>query len=216
MQRLAQRGKDEKPFNQMKGPKANTERKRLDGAPPDEEHITWLKQRCQDLRKMRRNAHRRECFRNREWMRHAHYDAVRYLCGQWDVVISACAFSLVQTLQMVAANTPFKQLMQRQNPTNGKQRVIGKQTVSQLQFWSHFTFNQRLASRAETEGVHVCWTRENGTSKTCGRCGSWNANLGASETFDCEKCKWKANRDVNGARNNLLCALTGLLTKRNT
>ena len=83
-------------------------------------------------------------------------------------------------------------------------------TNKRLAAWSHHAFHQRLESAAELRGVVVHRVPEWGTSGTCGRCGHWNAHLGGALTFRCANpaCRWQTDRDVNGARNNLLCALT--------
>ena len=51
---------------------------------------------------------------------------------------------------------------------------------------------------------------EDGTSRTCGLCGTWKPDLGGNKTFRCDNaaCGVVMDRDVNGARNNLLCAYT--------
>ena len=45
---------------------------------------------------------------------------------------------------------------------------------------------------------------EDYTSKTCGRCGDINKNLGGNKFFKCNACKLECGRDVNGARNILM------------
>jgi len=42
---------------------------------------------------------------------------------------------------------------------------------------------------------------ESYTSKTCGRCGNINKELGSSKSYKCSKCHLEIDRDVNGARN---------------
>ena len=146
------------------------------------------RRRWQRVRRERRDVHRRACERMRGWMRHAHYDAVGFLTRQWDVV--------------VASDVRFSRLMRRDD------RTVGRRTVRQLRGWSHYAFHERLASAAQTRGVLVVRTPELGTSRTCGACGAWKDDLGGSETFRCGACGLVLHRDVNGARNNLLCALT--------
>ena len=161
----------------------------------------------------RRRAHQRAARRVTDWRRHAHYDAIGFLVQQqqWDVV--------------VASTARFGTMVRRD-----RTRVLGPQMAARVYGWAHYTFNQRLASAAATRGVYVHWTTEDGTSRTCGRCGVWNAELGSAETFVCvhrarvgpargalmsnPQCGARLDRDVNGARNNLLCALTRCL--RNT
>ena len=47
---------------------------------------------------------------------------------------------------------------------------------------------------------------EKGTSKTCTKCGWWKPGLGGAKTYVCDnpECPFRGNRDVAGARNNLL------------
>ena len=75
-------------------------------------------------------------------------------------------------------------------------------------FWSHGLFAQRLGSAAYRHaGRHVIVdSGEPGTSKTCGDCGHWNADLGGNKTFHCTACGTMINRDLNGARNNFFAA----------
>jgi putative transposase len=67
----------------------------------------------------------------------------------------------------------------------------------------------RLTHKAELDDNKVVRVvGEPGTSKTCGNCGRCNDNLGGSKIFTCLKkwCKVVIDRDVNGARNNMLAA----------
>eukprot|EP00961_Rhodomonas_salina_P239212 3231609-Rhodomonas_salina.1 len=41
-------------------------------------------------------------------------------------------------------------------------------------------------------------------SRTCGHCGHWHEGLGGARVFRCPQCSVEIDRDVNGARNNLL------------
>ena len=124
-------------------------------------------------------------------MGNAHYDAARFLLSGWDVVLCP----LFQTQRMVQHDTG--------------RRVIGKHTARDLYCWSHYTFRQRLISKAKDyPGRVVVEIGEPGTSGTCGRCGTWNPELGGNLVFRCinPDCGVVLDRDVNGARNNLLAA----------
>ena len=157
---------------------------------------TWLQNLWRQRVRERREAHRRAAWRTAEWRRHAHYDAIGFLLQRWDVVVASTA----RFGDMVATAGP-------------RPRVFGRRTAARVYGWAHYAFNQRLASAAAARGVYVHWTTEDGTSKTCGACGAWNANLGGAATFTCvdPRCGVRLDRDVNGARNNLLCALTRCL-----
>lgn len=88
--------------------------------------------------------------------------------------------------------------------TRGK-RKFGCITSRNMLTWSHYTFRELLKTKAELyNGVRVVECSEAYTSKTCGQCGTINATLGASKTFECAECNYKADRDINGARNIML------------
>jgi transposase len=55
-------------------------------------------------------------------------------------------------------------------------------------------------------GRQVLYIEEPGTSKTCGNCGLWKKELGGNKVYHCRRCGVVLERDVNGARNNLLAA----------
>jgi transposase len=123
----------------------------------------------------------------RGFRHHAHYDAINFLFKEYDWVMQP-EFGT--------------QRMSRKDKRN-----IGTESVKDLQRWSHFTFQQRLLSKAEMN--HNKWVRivyEPGTSKTCGQCGDWKADLGGAHVYKCgnPSCKVELDRDVNGARNNLM------------
>jgi putative transposase len=71
---------------------------------------------------------------------------------------------------------------------------------------SHYTFRERLKSKAAEYQVIFKAVDESYTSKTCGKCGEIDENLGAKKIFKCpqEACGFKIARDYNGARNILL------------
>jgi putative transposase len=88
-------------------------------------------------------------------------------------------------------------------------RKINAKSVRAMLTWSHYSFRQRLLSKAEEYGVRVVLVDEHFTSKTCGGCGRLHPALGGSKTFQCPHpgCRADLDRDANGARNILLRAL---------
>ncbi len=92
-----------------------------------------------------------------------------------------------------------------------KSRKINKKSVRQMLTWSHYRFKQLLKSLGERAGVLVVETNEAYTSKTCGDCGTVHQKLGGSKHFRCPNpdCNYEADRDWNGAFNNMLKALAG-------
>ena len=81
---------------------------------------------------------------------------------------------------------------------------LAKSTKKYCYALSHFTFRERLKSKAEEYKVNVKEVCEAYTSKTCGGCGKINKNLGSSKVFKCPTCSFKIGRDINGARNILI------------
>jgi IS605 OrfB family transposase len=84
-------------------------------------------------------------------------------------------------------------------------RNIRNSTARLLQQWSHYKFRQVLKEKAELYSwCQVIEVPEEYTSKTCGCCGNVDSNLGGSKVYECKKCGFTIDRDVNGARNILL------------
>jgi transposase len=131
-------------------------------------------------RRMRTINHRLRC-----WRTNAHYDAANYLLEHYDwVMIPSFGVS-----DMVKKSG----------------RKITRKTARDMYAWSHFTFKQRLLSKAEMDDNK--WVRiigEPGTTGTCGNCGRWSKTIGSKKIYKCEGCQANLDRDVNGARNNLL------------
>lgn len=74
---------------------------------------------------------------------------------------------------------------------------------------SHYKFKLRLAQKASENDSKIIICNESYTSKTCTGCGELNESLGKSKTFNCPSCKLCIDRDINGARNIMLRALSG-------
>jgi len=103
------------------------------------------------------------------WMANAHYDAANFLLTRYDVVIEP----KLATSKLVLRND----------------RVFGAKTARAMYTWSHYLFRQRLKSASSRyAGRHVIECNEPGTSKTCGNCGFWNADLGGKKTYACPHC----------------------------
>jgi len=84
-------------------------------------------------------------------------------------------------------------------------RKLNTQTARNMLTWSHYGFRQALKAKAELHPwVNVIECEEPYTSKTCGRCGEIDFELGGSKIFACKRCTYVADRDANGARNIML------------
>ena len=88
-----------------------------------------------------------------------------------------------------------------------RERKINSKTSRSMLTWSHYRFRERLRAKAELEGhceVIIC--DEAYTTKTCGKCGTMNHNVGGTKIFRCvnRSCGHIAHRDLHDARNILL------------
>ena len=119
-----------------------------------------------------------------------HRKLAAWLCENYRVIL----IPVFETSRMVA--------------TRGMRKISSKIVRSMLT-WSHYAFRQLLKAKAELyPWVRVVECDEAYTSKTCGSCGEIHATLGGSKVFECKKCAYTADRDLNGARNILLRWLT--------
>lgn len=87
-------------------------------------------------------------------------------------------------------------------------RKIGRKTAGGAMRLAHYRFRNFLTHKATEFGTTIEICDERYTSMTCGSCGSFNRDLGASKTFRCNTCGYVADRDHNAARNILLRYLT--------
>jgi putative transposase len=118
-----------------------------------------------------------------------HRKACKWLCEQYDTIL----------LPAFNASSVVKQ----------DSRRIHTKSVRSMLHWSHYRLRQRLLFKAsEYPGVNVQVVTEEWTSKTCGRCSAVHHELGSRKRFVCPSCGWSCDRDVNGARNIMLKALS--------
>lgn len=87
-------------------------------------------------------------------------------------------------------------------------RKINKKSARQMLTWAHYRFKQIIKHQADKNGSIVVDVSEAYTSKTCGNCGHIHRKLGGSKVFKCPNCQTVIGRDLNGARNILLRALS--------
>jgi IS605 OrfB family transposase len=122
-------------------------------------------------------------------VRDLHWKASKYLTSNWNVII----LPHFRTSKMLRGNR------------------ISKQTKRQMQAFSFFQFKQRISYQCKKRDRHLVLVEEDYTSKTCGRCGKLNKNLGGLKVFQCENCNLTIDRDLNGARNIFLKNLKAVI-----
>ena len=80
---------------------------------------------------------------------------------------------------------------------------LNKRVKFVLQMLSHYKFRQHLEKKSIEYGCKMITVTEEYTSKTCTNCGKIE-NKFNKRTKECSNCKYKINRDINGARNILI------------
>ena len=88
-----------------------------------------------------------------------------------------------------------------------KSKQLHRLTKRVLSQYSFCKFKTRLGWKLSLNGNNLVLVNEAYTSKTCSECGNLT-NVGSSENFKCHKCNNRLDRDVNGARNIMIKALT--------
>jgi transposase len=145
--------------------------------------------RRKTVRRLRRKL-ARERVRLHNWVEGAHYDVANFLLERADVLV----IPKIASARMSERAT----------------RSIRSRTVRTMLTLSPGEFCARLASKAAAyAGRHVfTHTGEPGTSKTASCCGWWNWGLRVGDKeCACPRCHVTIDRQVNGARGNLLAAL---------
>lgn len=161
--------------------------KRKTAKRPDSYLRDGHKRRCTSRRLRRKLARGRRRLHN--WVEAAHYDAANFLLERADVLV----------IPKIAS----------QRMSEHQSRNIRSGTVRTMLTSCPGLFCERLVSSSKKyPGRHVLTgTGEPGTSGTVGCCGWWNCRLKVGQKqCPCPKCGIVIDRQVNGARNNLLAA----------
>ena len=117
-----------------------------------------------------------------------HDKLIKYLVTNYSLIL----LPIFETQKMVARKT----------------RKIRSKTARSLITWSHFSFRQRLINKLnEYKEVSLKIVTEEYTSITCGECGKLHQKLHTNKTFICPSCFYKADRDLNAARNIMIKSL---------
>jgi len=114
-----------------------------------------------------------------------HWKVIKYLTDNYENIL--------------IGNLSTKSII-RNRPGN----YLNKNTKRIASFMRLYVFKQRLQFKCLERKIGFKEIDEAYTSKTCSKCGYLNYNLGGNEIFKCKNCKYKIDRDINGARNILI------------
>ena len=114
-----------------------------------------------------------------------HNKACNFLCKNFDTIF----LPLFKSSEMVLTSTVERR------------RIINKNSVKQMLELSHCKFREKLIHVAKAKQRKLILVNEEYTTKTCGKCGILNDNVGGLKTFVCSTCTYRMDRDYHGARN---------------
>jgi hypothetical protein len=133
-------------------------------------------QKFHDTTRRLRNKLRRERLRLTHWVKYMHYKSIHQLLRKVHVEdpegnpIEGPGAILVLPVLQVARLVKKK--------TNSGHRVLSDSAVRLMLAFSHFKFRQRVTwALRRFHNVYVLFTKESGTTKTCGFCGYWNPQV---------------------------------------
>lgn len=84
------------------------------------------------------------------------------------------------------------------NSNNNQLSDITKRIISKLKFYK---FREKLKYKCSLKKNNYKCVNESYTSRVCSNCGNEKNDLKDNKEYNCEKCKKKICRDINGARN---------------
>ena len=140
-----------------------------------------------------------------------HNKTALYLCKEYERVL----IPKFETQKMVGRKRDNKKFLNELEKKEGleekmkelkritKKRRLNGRVKFVLNMLSHYTFKQHLINKGNEYGCEIVEVTEEFTSKTCTKCGHIS-DIYKDRTKECEKCKFKINRDINGARNILI------------
>ncbi len=132
-----------------------------------------------------------------------HHQTAKYLCSNYERIL----IPTFETQKMVrkdrkkymGTNEEIKEQIRE-----GSKRIrLGRKVKFVLNMLSHYKFRQHLITKSNEYGCQVIECTEEYTTKCCGRCG-FLSNTCVNRVKECQKCGYRINRDINGARNILI------------
>lgn len=81
-----------------------------------------------------------------------------------------------------------------------KENKLAKNTKRVLVGLWLYEYKERLKYKCIARRVNYKEVDDSYTSKICSKCGWENERLGGNKIFNCQECKIKIDRDINGAR----------------
>lgn len=164
------------------------------------------KQNLEKIRKKLNNAY--EKIKN--YVKEVHNKSALYLCKNYDKILIP-EFKTQNMLRKSKWKELIKNKFDKEGKLEGKKELkkyervgrLNKRVKFVLNSLSHYSFRQHLINKCNEYGCELKIVSEEYTSVTCTKCGEVS-NKCEKRIKECEKCGYKINRDINGARNILI------------
>jgi len=159
------------------------------------------------LKKRIRNAYNRI----KNIVKELHNKTALYLCKNYEKIL----IPIFETQNMIKRKGTWKnritEIFNKEGMENGKKELkkynrvkrLNKRVKFVLNMLSHYKFRQHLVNKCHEYGCELNVVTEEYTSVTCTKCGLISKKC-ENRVKECEHCKYKINRDINGARNILI------------
>jgi transposase len=106
-------------------------------------------------------------------------------------------------------NTEGHEKMKSRLRSVTKKRRLNGRVKFVLNMLSHYKFRQHLINKGNEYGCQIIEVTEEYTSKTCTNCLQISDKY-TNRVKECTNCRYKIDRDINGARNILLMNMSGI------
>lgn len=139
-----------------------------------------------------------------------HNQTALFLCKKYKRIL----LPEFRTKQMVMDKTKIREKRKaeiNEIKNKGKEKIreyakkvrLNKRVKFVMNMLKYYKFKQHLQTKCLEYGCKLKIVTEEYTTQCCGRCGKLSKKFNG-RTKECEKCNFKINRDVNGARNILI------------
>ena len=91
--------------------------------------------------------------------------------------------------------------------TGIRNKRLRKEQRTMINSWSYYQLEQFLTYKAETKGIGIEYIDARYTSQRCSKCGHICRSNRKQHSFECKKCGFKLNADLNASRNIVVKAL---------
>lgn len=136
-----------------------------------------------------------------------HNKTALFLCKKYERIL----IPKFETSNMVKNDTEQKKESKKKSKKELK-KELKKETKTRrlngrvkfvLNMLSHYKFKQHLINKGNEYGCEITEVTEENTSKACTKCGK-KSDTYKKRQKECEHCKYKIDRDINGSRNILI------------